>query len=65
MHVMFEGISNDAAIFSLYFSWKDLCTQEEGKCYRLHALCENNKIGLTEKAMLSLRESDLKSTSGT
>ena len=65
MHVMLEGISNDAADFFFLLFWKDLCTQEEGKCYRLHALFENNKIGLTEKAMLSLRESDLKSTSGT
>ena len=65
MHVMFKGISNDVADFFFVLFWKDLCTQEEGKSYRLHALCENNKIGLTEKAMLSLRESDLKSTSGT
>ena len=65
MHVMFEGISNGAADFFFVLFGKDLCIQEEGKCYRLHALCENNKIGLTEKAMLSLRESDLKSTSGT
>ena len=54
MHVMFEGISNGAADFFFVLFGKDLCIQEEGKCYRLHALCENNKIGLTEKAMLSL-----------